>query len=105
MRAQTSIPVPADRIAEFCRKWQIVDLALFGSILRADFGPESDVDVLVTFAPEARHNVFALIRMQQDLEELLGRKVDLVDRRVLEQDPNYVRREAILASAESIYGS
>jgi hypothetical protein len=102
MSSQLQIEIPRLAIADFCRRWQVTEFCLFGSVLRADFGPDSDIDVLVRFAPEARHSVFDLMRMVRELAELFGRKVDLVDRLVLEQSPNYIRRRQILESAEVI---
>ena len=64
-------------ISEFCRRWQISELALFGSVLRDDFGPESDLDVLITFSPDADWGLLDHYQMQQELERLLGREVDL----------------------------
>ena len=97
--------LPKERLAAFCRQWSITQLALFGSALREDFGPESDVDVLASFDPAARHSLFDLVRMQEQLGDILGRKVDLVSRRGLEQSRNYLRRRAILESAEVVYGA
>ena len=97
--------MPPDKVATFCKRWQIVELALFGSVLRDDFGPESDVDVLVRFDPQARHTLFDLAQMQDDLSGLLGREVDLIERVAVERSPNYIRRKAILQSAETIYAA
>ena len=99
------IDIPAEAVAVFCRQWKITELALFGSVLRPDFGPDSDVDVLVVFDPAARHTLFDMVRMQDELEEILGRKVDLVSRRGVERSRNYVRKQAILASAETVYAA
>jgi len=99
------IPMDRARLAEFCRKWKITQLALFGSILREDFGPDSDVDVLVSFAPDADWGLFDHVAMEQELSALLGRKVDLVTRRAVERSTNRIRREAILASAEVVYAA
>ena len=102
-----SVPltIPPEKLQEFCRRWQIVELALFGSVLRDDFGPDSDVDVLVSFAEDAGHSLFELDDMESELREIFGREVDLVTRRGIESSPNYLRRNAILRSAEIIYGS
>lgn len=97
------IDVPRERIAAFCRKWKVVELALFGSVLRDDFGPDSDVDVLVSFASDARWSLLDESRMERELAELLGRSVDLVSRRAVQDSRNWIRRQAILASAEPIY--
>jgi predicted nucleotidyltransferase len=71
--------------------------------LRRDFGPDSDIDLLVTYAPEARWSLFDEARMQEELERLLDRPVDLVSRRAVEESPNWIRRKSILESAEPIY--
>src|SRR5436190_14711925 len=101
--SKLKIEVPTDKIADFCRRWKITEFALFGSALRDDFRPDSDVDVLVTFAPDARWGLFALYEMQQDLKKIFGREVDLVSRRGIEASRNYIRRKAILKSAEVVY--
>jgi hypothetical protein len=78
-------------------------MAFFGSVLRNDFRPDSDVDVLVEFLPEAKLGLFDLVRMQEELKDILGREVDLVEKTAIEQSRNYLRRKAILSSAEMIY--
>lgn len=97
------LDAPRDRIAAFCRRWRITELALFGSVLRDDFGPESDVDVLVSFEPRVPHTLLDIVRMQDELSEVFCRRVDLIERSALEQSRNYIRRNAILQSAETIY--
>ena len=99
------IDIPRDEIAVFCKRWQVTELALFGSVLREDFGPESDVDVLVCFDPQARHTLLDIAQMQDELSATLGREVDLIERVTVERSPNYIRRKAILQSAETIYAS
>ena len=98
-----NLEIPDDALAAFCRRWKVTELALFGSVLRGDFRPDSDVDVLVTFDPKARWTLFEMVDMQDDLVRLLGRQVDLVSRRGVESSRNYLRRKAILSSAETIY--
>ncbi|MBI1941252.1 MAG: nucleotidyltransferase family protein [Acidobacteria bacterium] len=95
--------LPQDRIREFCRKWKITEFALFGSVLRDDFRPDSDLDVMVTFAPEARWSLMDLVEMQTELEAILVRKVDLVERCAIERSENYIRRRHILSTAEPVY--
>lgn len=97
------IEIPKDKIADFCRRWKISELALFGSVLRDDFRPDSDVDVLVTFAPDARWSLFDHVDMEDELEEILSRPVDLVSRRGLERSRNPFRRRAILESARVVH--
>jgi predicted nucleotidyltransferase len=97
------IPIPREKIAEFCDRWKITELALFGSVLRDDFRPDSDVDVLVTFAPEAEWSLFDHVTMEEELSSILDRKVDLVSRRGIERSRNWIRRKAILEAAEPFY--
>jgi len=97
------IPVDREQVAAFCRRWRITELDLFGSVLREDFRPESDVDVLVTFAPEARWGLFDLCRMEDELGELFGREVDLITRRSVEESPNWIRRRHILDHLEAVH--
>lgn len=99
------IPLNRDKIAEFCRQWRITEFALFGSVLREDFHPDSDIDVLVTFASDAHWTLFDMVHMQNELRKILGREVDLVSRRGLEASRNYLRRKAILSSAEVVHVS
>jgi len=97
------LPMPA--IAEFCKKWQIREFALFGSVLRDDFRPDSDVDVLVTFVEHAPWSLFDFVDMQNELKALFGRDVDFVSKRGIESSRNYLRRQSILDSARVIYGA
>ena len=99
----TPIPLDYERIAGFCRRWKITELSLFGSALRADFRPDSDVDMLVSFAPDAHWTLFDVLHMEQELKELVGREVDLAERQAVEQSANYIRREHILQNLEKIY--
>ena len=99
------IEIPEEKIAEFCRKWKIREFALFGSVLRDDFRPDSDIDVLVTFDENAHHSLFDLVDMQDELKEIFGREVDLVSKRGIESSRNYIRRNVILSSAEAIYAA
>ncbi|MGH7200806.1 MAG: nucleotidyltransferase family protein [Planctomycetaceae bacterium] len=103
-RQQPMIQLAIDHeaVARFCRKWRIVELALFGSVLRDDFRPESDVDVLVTFEPEAPWSLWDLIDMRDELRDLFGREVDLVEKHTL---VNPFRRHAILRSKQVIYAA
>ncbi len=74
-------------------------------MLRKDFGPNSDVDVLVSFEEDVKHTLFDLDDMELELKEIFGREVDLVSRRVVEASLNYLRRNSILKSAQVIHGS
>jgi predicted nucleotidyltransferase len=97
------IQLSHEKLANFCQHWRISELAFFGSVLRSDFQPESDVDVLVTFAPDANWSLFDFVDMQDELQAILERPVDLLSRRGVEADPNYLRRQAILNSAQVVY--
>jgi len=99
--SESRIPIPEEQIAAFCRRNQVRSLALFGSVLREDFGPGSDVDVLVAFEPGARVGFLALGRMQRELSALFGRPVDLVPRDGLKP----MVREEVLPSAEVLYAA
>ena len=99
------ISIDREKIAAFCRKWRVTEFSLFGSVLRDDFRPDSDVDVLVRFATDAAWGLFDLCRMEEELRELFGRDVDLVTRDSLEQSENYIRRRAILGSLEVVHAA
>jgi len=99
------VPIPAESLSEFCQRWKITELALFGSALRDDFNPRSDIDLLVSFASESSWSLFDLAAMQNELQDLLGRPVDLVERSAIERSENYIRRRNILAGAEVLYGA
>ena len=101
--AAARVYLPKEKIAAFCERWNVVEIALFGSVLRDDFGPDSDIDVLVRFRPGQYPSLFGLSKMESDLAEMVGRRVDLVERRGVEQSPNTIRRRAILNSARTIY--
>ena len=90
------------RISEFCTRWRISEFALFGSVLRDDFDAESDLDILVAFAPYADWSLLDHVQMEQELEALLGRKVDLLSRRSVERSRNWLRRKEILDTAEVV---
>jgi predicted nucleotidyltransferase len=98
-----AISLPQQFIEEFCDRWQIDELSLFGSILRNDFHPESDIDLLVTFAPNADWSLLDHAKMQQELVETLGREVDLITKRAIERSSNWIRRQEILSTAQTIY--
>ncbi len=95
--------LPQEEIRRFCKRHRICRLALFGSVLRDDFGPGSDVDVLVDFDEGAEPGLMDLVAIQDELSQILGRPVDLVERQAVEHSENYIRRRHILATAETIY--
>jgi uncharacterized protein len=97
-----NIPIPEDRIAEFCRRWRIEEFSLFGSVLRDDFRPDSDVDVLVVFEPGATPQIEEWLDMLDELKALLGREVDVVEKRLLQ---NPFRRHHILKNRRVVYAA
>jgi predicted nucleotidyltransferase len=99
------IALPPEVLADFCRRWKVVEIALFGSILRDDFGPGSDVDVLVSFKAGSSWSLFDLVTMEDELSQIIGRQVDLVERQAVERSENYIRRRNILSSLETIYAA
>jgi hypothetical protein len=104
-RAKTRVDYSPTALAEFCRRWRVTRLELFGSVLRDDFRADSDIDVLVTFAEGAHWTLFDRVRMRDELSELLGRRVDVVNRRAIERSANWIRRAQILDSAEPWYAA
>jgi len=98
-----NIDIPKEKIADFCRRWKIVELRLFGSVLRDDFRPDSDVDILVTFSRAAQWSLLDHVAMEEEASPIFVRKVDLVNRKALERSENYIRRKAILETAQLYY--
>ena len=94
---------PMDQIREFCRRWKITELSVFGSVLRDDFRPDSDIDFLVSFEPGAGWSLLDHVRLEDELAELLGRDVDVMTRRGLERSRNYLRKAAIFSTIEPLY--
>lgn len=97
------IEIPYERLRAFCRKWNLTEIALFGSVLRDDFRKDSDVDVLVTFAPHARRGLFVLAEMEQELGQLFGHQAHVITRGAVEASHNPYRRKIILDSAQVIH--
>ena len=100
----SGLDLPVAKIEAFCRRWNVSELALFGSALRSDFGAESDVDLLVSFEEGSHRGLFDMVRMQDELADIFERPVDLVSRRGLESSSNYLRRNDILKNATVVYG-
>lgn len=97
------IELPTIEIVAFCQRWYVTEMALFGSVLRDDFQPDSDVDVMVTFAEGAPIGLFEMMHMQDELEAIFDRKVDLITRKSIERSHNWIRRQHILDSIHPIY--
>ena len=94
------IDLPKGKIADLCRRWKVTEFALFGSVLRDDFGPDSDIDVLVTFQGDAPWSMWDLLDMRKELQDLFGRDVDLVEKDALR---NPFRKHEILREHEVVY--
>jgi hypothetical protein len=97
--------VPADKVADFCRRWKIRTLAVFGSTARGELRPGSDIDLLVTFQSDADWTMFDHFAMEEELSRLFDREVDLVSSRALEENQNPMYRREILDSARQIYAA
>ncbi len=100
--SKIKLPIPKKQIGEFCRRWKVVEFSLFGSILREDFRPNSDVDVLITFSPDAQVSLFDLVEMQDELKAIFKRHVDLVEKDALN---NPFRKREILSTAQVVYAA
>ncbi|MFM7277652.1 MAG: nucleotidyltransferase family protein [Microcystis aeruginosa] len=103
-RLQSRLGITPEQLAEFCQRWKVAELALFGSVLRDDFSANSDIDILVSFVP---HHSWGLefIQMREELTTLFKRPVDLLTRQSIMNSHNLLRRQAILDSAEVIYAA
>lgn len=99
----TAIELPMDKIRDFCEQWQVAELALFGSVLRDDFRPDSDIDILIAFSPTAKRGLTETMQMRDQLQEIFNRKVDLIVKAAIERSENWLRRKNILESAQTIY--
>ena len=97
-----NVEISEQGIAEFCRKWRITEFALFGSVLRPDFRPDSDIDVLITFGRDAPWSLWDMDDLSDELRQLLGREVDVVSKRALK---NPFRRHEILTTRRVIYAA
>lgn len=98
-----NIKLSIEEIKKFCDRWNVIEFALFGSVLRKDFRSDSDIDVMVQFHPQAKPTFYNLEEMETELKTMFNRKVDLITRQGIESSRNYLRRREILSSAEVIY--
>jgi uncharacterized protein len=99
------IDLQSEDLKAFCRRWSITELAVFGSILGDDFRPDSDVDLLVSFSDDAAWDLIDFLRMQDEASAILGRSVDLVSRRGMEEEANRIVSGEVLRTAEPIYAT
>jgi len=98
-----NINLPMPQIREFCDRWQIIEFALFGSVLRDDFSSKSDIDCLVKFSEKSDWSLFDRVQMQQELALIMNRRVDLINKRAIECSHNWIRKKEILNTAQIIY--
>ena len=99
------IELPHEALATFCRRHGIVRLEVFGSVLRDDFGPASDIDFLVTWEPGSQPSLFTQFGMAEEMSRIVGRKVDFIPREEIETSPNRFRRAAILGSSRVVFAA
>lgn len=105
-KVDAKVFIDYDRILAACQKWQIIEFALFGSVLRDDFQlDKSDVDVLVVFHPDAHWTLLDLVDIEDDFKNIFGRAVDLVERGSIEQSHNSLRKKEILGSLKVVYAA
>lgn len=97
------IDLPQSKIIDFCKRWEITQLSVFGSILRPDFKANSDIDFLVRFTEKAPWSLLDMVEMQQELEQICQRKVDLISHSAIDRSHNYIRRQEILSTAKILY--
>jgi predicted nucleotidyltransferase len=103
--AQPRIPVDRDKITAYCKKWKITEFSFFGSVLTDEFRPDSDVDVMVTFAEDVKWGLWDIGHMEDELKDMFGRKVDLITRKSVTQSENYLMRRSILAGTSVYYAA
>ncbi len=104
-RLASRIQISMDDLAAWCIRWHVVELAVFDSVMRDDFDRESDIDFLVRFDPAQIPSLFSMAAMERELEELAFRKIHIVHRAAIEYSRNYIRREAILGSAQVLFAT
>lgn len=100
---QARLGLSSQEVSMFCQRWGITKMALFGSILRDDFQADSDIDLLLTFASDARQGLLTLAKIKHELESRLNRSIDLVPEASILASDNWIRQQEILSTAQTIY--
>lgn len=100
---QERLGIPPGEIAQLCQRWNITQLALFGSVLNDQFHDDSDIDLLISFAPNARQGLLTLAKIKYELEAKIGRKVDIVHKESIENSENWIRCNEILNHTQIIH--
>lgn len=103
LQLEERLGISAEKIAQFCQRWDIIELALFGSVLSDRFHANSDIDILIRFEPNARQGLLTLAKIKHELEASIGREVDIALKESLENSENWIRRHEILQKALVIY--
>lgn len=103
LQLQARLGISAEEIAQLCQRWNIIELALFGSVLSDQFHTDSDIDVLIRFAPNTRQGLLTLAKIKHELEASTGREVDIALKEAIENSENWIRRNEILKTAQVIY--
>ena len=93
------------KIEEFCKAWNVKELQVFGSVLTKDFRPDSDIDIIVDFSPGSSHTLIHLAQMEEELEHIFNRRIDLISLQAIEQSRNHIRKKTILSTMERVYGA
>jgi predicted nucleotidyltransferase len=101
----SSIEVSTEQLTQFCKRWNVSELAVFGSVLRKDFNQESDIDLLISFKPNSRWGLFDMVEMESELEDIFKKEIDLVEKNAVLNSANYIRRKGILDDTQIIYQS
>ena len=100
-----SVEIPDNQLRQFCQRWKVSELAIFGSALREDLPHDSDVDILISFKPEIQWGLFDLVNMENELKTIFGKEIDLVEKKAVENSRNYIRRKGILDGAQIIFST
>ena len=100
---QSPISIDDNELSSFCQKWKVAEMSLFGSVAQGKARPDSDVDILVSFTPDAQWSLLDHVDMQGEMSALLKRNVDLVTRRSIERSANEIRKRSILENTVPIY--
>jgi predicted nucleotidyltransferase len=103
LKQQLKIQIPQQELIVFCQKWKIKEMSFFGSVLRDDFRADSDIDIIVSFEDNSTWGILELVRMKRELKILLGREIDLLTKKSIEQSHNWIRRQEILGTAQVVY--
>ena len=98
-----AIELPTQQIQEFCQKWQVTEFALFGSVLREDFRPDSDIDILVTFSSTAKRGLAETLQMHDELQVIFNREVDVIVKSAIKRSENWLRRKKKLVKTQEYF--